>query len=134
MSNHIVHNEVFAAFEAGKYIIPEREKDCSALPWNNHPKFKGVALKHLVTGGDSGGLFSYHLVRIEPNEAIGEHIHDPQLETHEVVAGSGVCLNGDCRIDYAPGTISLFKPRVNHSVRAGENGLLLFAKFMPPLC
>jgi hypothetical protein len=52
--NDIAHNEVFAAFETGEYIVPEGEKDCSALPWNNHPTFKGVALKHLVTAGDSG--------------------------------------------------------------------------------
>lgn len=130
----IVENAVFAAFESGRCVTPEGEKDCAALPWNKHPAFTGVALKHLVGGGDSGGLFSYHLVRIDPGEAIGEHVHDPQLETHEVVAGSGVCRNGGLDIEYAPGTISLFKPRTAHSVRAGENGLLLLAKFFPPLC
>jgi quercetin dioxygenase-like cupin family protein len=130
----IVINDLFGAFDSGRYVVPEGIRDFSALPWNAHPKFRGVALKHLVVGADSGGLFSYHLVRIEPGEAIGAHIHDPQTETHEVVAGDGVCVNGDLRFDYSPGTLSLFQPRVEHSVRAGESGLLLFAKFYPPLC
>jgi Uncharacterized conserved protein, contains double-stranded beta-helix domain len=110
------------------------ERDFTALPWRPHPAFAGVALKHLVVGEDSGGLFSYHLVRIDPGKAIGDHIHDPQLETHEVVAGRGVCLNGGERIEYAPGVISIFRPGTAHEVAAGEDGLLLFAKFIPPLC
>lgn len=125
---------VFAAFETGFLGLPGKEKDFTPLPWNSHPAFEGVRLKHLVTAGDSGGLFSYHLVSIEPGKAIGAHIHDPQLETHEVVEGRGICRNGDARIVYAPGVISIFQPKTPHEVVAGETGLLLFAKFMPPLC
>lgn len=127
-------NTTFAAFENGALAVPGMEKPFAPLPWNNHPAFDGVALKHLVTGAESGGLFSYHLVRIQPGRAIGDHLHDPQLETHEVVGGAGACRNGDAVIDYRPGTLSIFQPRVRHSVEAGETGLLILAKFMPPLC
>lgn len=34
------------------------------------------------------GKFSYHLVRIAPDCSIGNHIHETQLETHEVYADS----------------------------------------------
>lgn len=127
-------DDVFEAFDTGKYAAPEAERDFSQLVWNAHPKFPGVALKHLLIGKDTGGTFSYHLVRIDPGKAIGDHLHDPQLETHEVIAGSGECVNGGTRITYQPGVVSVFQPRVRHEVTAGESGLKLFAKFMPPLC
>lgn len=79
-------------------------------------------------------MFSYHLVKIEPGHAIGDHIHDPQLETHEVIDGTGVCRNGELVNKYKPGVISIFPPRINHAVEAGNDGLLLFAKFILPLC
>ena len=37
-------------------------------------------------------LYSYHLVRIAPGKSILDHIHDPQLETHEVISGKGTCI------------------------------------------
>lgn len=126
-------NGVFNAFDAGSFTGPDGEKRFSDLAWNRHPVFDGVALKHLLDDGDSGGLFSYHLVRIEPGKAIGRHIHDPQLETHEVIAGAGVCVNGERKIAYRPGVVSVFPSGVEHEVAAGDEGLLLFAKFMPPL-
>lgn len=65
---------------------------------------------------------------------IKDHIHDPQLETHEVVAGYGKCLNGGAEIEYRPGVISIMPAKVHHEVHAGDDGLYLFAKFMPALC
>lgn len=127
-------NDVFERFGAGRLAMAGGDRDFAALPWNKHPVFAGVALKHLVTSAESDGLFSYHLVKIDPGCAIGDHVHDPQLETHEVVAGNGECVNGGVAAAYRPGTIAIMPPRVRHEVRAGEDGLLLFAKFMPPLC
>ena len=127
-------NSLFDSFDNGALAVPGKEKDFSSLPWNAHPTFPGVALKHLVTGGETGGLFSYHLVRIEPGKRIGKHIHDPQLETHEVIDGRGGCRNGESELRYKPGVISIFPSGVTHEVTAEETGLLLFAKFMPPLC
>ncbi len=127
-------NSMFEKFENGRLFSPEKEKRFSDIPWNNHPSFTGVALKHLVTGDDTDGLFSYHLVKIAPGHAIGDHIHDPQLETHEVIDGSGICRSGQAVGEYFAGVISLIPPRLHHSVEAGDDGLLLFAKFMPPLC
>ena len=125
---------LFEEFDTGEFAIPQGGKRFADLAWNNHPAFDGVALKHLLEAKDTGGMFSYHLVRIAPGRAIGDHIHDPQTETHEVVAGHGLCRNDGREIPYRPGVISLFQPRTRHEVTAGEDGLLLFAKFMPPLC
>lgn len=103
------------------------------LPWNKHPAFDGVELKHIVTARETGGLFSYHLVRIAPGKAIGSHIHQTQLETHEVIAGSGVCVNNGTRLPYAPGVITILPMGLPHEVQAGPDGLYLFAKFIPAL-
>jgi len=46
-----------------------------SLPWNPHPKFAGVSLKHLVMGKDTGGRLSLHHVRLDPGCAIGDHTH-----------------------------------------------------------
>lgn len=124
----------FETFNNGKLVTPAATKDFSNIPWKEHPTFTGVELKHILTSEDTGGSYSYHLVRIAPNCSIKEHIHETQLETHEVIAGNGACINDGTTILYEPGTISVFPANVPHEVNAGENGLYLFAKFMPALC
>ncbi len=124
----------FEAFNNGELRLPVGTKLFSDIPWSNHPTFEGVALKHIVTSKDTNGKFSYHLVRIAPNKSIGTHIHETQLETHEVITGSGTAINGNVKLEYEPGVISIFPIGQSHSVNAGEDGLYLFAKFFPPLC
>lgn len=124
----------FEEFNTGKLVLPEKESNFAEIAWSKHPTFEGVELKHIVTAGDTNGEFSYHLVRIAPNCSIGEHIHETQLETHEVIAGSGVCINAGKTLPYEVGVISIMPAGVKHEVNAGADGLYLFAKFMPALC
>ena len=126
--------DTFEFFNNGRLILPEREADFAEIEWSKHPTFKGVELKHIITAKDTGGKFSYHLVRIAPDCSIGNHIHEPQLETHEVIKGSGKCVNAGRTITYEPGTISIMQAGIPHEVSAGSEGLYLFAKFMPALC
>lgn len=125
---------VFQYFETGCLCLPERTIGFESLKWVKHPVFEGVELKHLLTGEDSGGAFSYHLVRIAAAQKIGMHVHEAQLETHEVIGGSGTALNDGIHIDYEPGVMSVFPPGIAHEIVAGEKGLFLFAKFFPALC
>ncbi len=125
---------LFEAFNQGQLIIPGKTVNFESIPWNKHPAFDGVALKHIVTSSDTNGEFSYHLVRIAPNKSIFNHIHELQLETHEVISGDGTCINNQCEIPYSPGIISIMPKAVPHEVHAGDDGLLLFAKFIPALC
>jgi quercetin dioxygenase-like cupin family protein len=119
--------------EDGKLLLPETNVDFAGIPWSKHPAFEGVELKHLITSKHTNGQFSYHLVRIAPHKSIGSHVHKEQLETHEVIAGSGNCVNNGVQLTYRPGVISIFPVNLPHEVHAGADGLFLFAKFMPAL-
>lgn len=129
-----MEKEVFEAFNCGTLSLPKSAVSFSGIAWSKHPTFDGVELKHIITAKDTGGAFSYHLVRIAPNKSIGNHIHETQLETHEVIAGCGVCINDGTEIAYEPGVISIMPAKVPHQVNAGKDGLYLFAKFFPALC
>lgn len=129
------YKNLFEKFnEGGKLLLPDATITFDAIPWSKHPTFEGVELKHIITSERTGGQFSYHLVRIAPNKKIGSHIHEKQLETHEVISGTGVCVNDGVELTYETGIISIFPIGVPHEVIAGDDGLCLFAKFMPALC
>lgn len=128
------YQKLFERFDkAGKLILPGTEISFADIPWSKHPAFEGVELKHIVTSGQTGGQFSYHLVRIAPNKKIGSHVHKTQLETHEVISGSGICINEGTEIKYEPGVISVLSVNIPHEVTAGSEGLYIFAKFIPAL-
>lgn len=125
---------VFEAFNNGVMELPDYKVRFADIPWSKHPTFEGVELKHIITAKDTNGEFSYHLVRIEPDKSIKMHIHEKQLETHEVIEGSGVCINNGIEIEYHPGVITILPKEIPHEVNAGHDGLYLFAKFFPALC
>ncbi len=129
------YKNLFEKFnEGGKMLLKDATVTFDAIPWSKHPTFEGVELKHIITSERTDGQFSYHLVRIAPNKKIGSHIHEKQLETHEVISGTGVCVNDGVELPYETGVISIFPIGVPHEVIAGDDGLCLFAKFMPALC
>ncbi len=129
------YKNLFEKFnEGGKLLLKDATVTFDAIPWSKHPTFEGVELKHIITSERTDGQFSYHLVRIAPNKKIGSHIHEKQLETHEVISGTGVCVNDGVELPYETGVISIFPIGVPHEVIAGDDGLCLFAKFMSALC
>ena len=129
------HKNLFEQFnEKGKLLLPDATVDFAAIAWSKHPAFEGVELKHIITSEKTDGQFSFHLVRIAPNKKIGNHIHEKQLETHEIISGAGICVNNGAKLPYEAGVISIFPVGVPHEVIARENGLYLFAKFVPALC
>lgn len=127
-------NKLFEAFNNGTLKLPGKSALFADISWSKHPTFEGVELKHIITAKDTDGQFSYHLVRIAPDKSIQNHIHKTQLETHEVIAGSGICMIADSTISYEIGTISIIPASIPHEVHAGKEGLNLFAKFIPALC
>ena len=129
-----MRNEVFEAFDHGKMTAVGKIRDFDTIEWSKHPVFEGVELKHILPGSETNGQFSYHLVKVAPGKKIGNHIHETQLETHEVIAGDGFCVNDGTRLEYSQGVISIIPAKIEHEVTAGSDGLYVFAKFIPPLC
>lgn len=82
-----------------------------------------MLLKHLLKGEDTGGLFSSHLVRVDPGHDIGEHLHEGRYELHEIVGGAGVCHTRGEELRYVPGVSALMHPDVLHRITAGDQGL-----------
>ncbi len=122
--------DLFKQFENGTLVNAGLKKDVSACAWDKHKDFLGVSLKNLLTAEQTDGLFTCHLVRIEPNCKIGMHTHVASIELHEVIKGSGVCLTEQGEVPYVPGTMAVIACNAPHEVRAGEDGLCLFAKFV----
>jgi quercetin dioxygenase-like cupin family protein len=109
------------------------DRETESLPWDAHPKFKGVFLRHLVTGSETGGHLSLHYVRIDPGCTIGDHTHAGQVEIHDVLEGEGTCTVAKKKIRYIPGIMGIMPADTLHRVDAGTEGLLLLATFSPPL-
>lgn len=128
------YKNLFEKFNEGRLLLPDAMVSFDDIPWSEHPSFEGVELKHIITSEKTDGQFSFHLVRIASGKKIGSHIHEKQLETHEVISGAGVCVNNGVELSYETGVISIFPIGVPHEVVAGDDGLYLFAKFIPALC
>ncbi|MBG0777696.1 MAG: cupin domain-containing protein [Desulfovibrionaceae bacterium] len=102
-------------------------------PWNDHPAFTGVRMKHLVTGAETAGRFSCHLVQVAPGCALLSHTHPTQVELHVVLQGDGQCTLCSRAVDYAPGSMAVIPQASEHAVRAGNGGLTILAQFAPAL-
>jgi len=123
-------NALFDAFAQGTILCGATRASAAALAWNAHKSFAGVFLKDLLESESTDGMFSCHLVRIEPKMSIGLHSHPDSVELHEVIAGRGACVTRDGTFSYVPGTISVIARDMPHEVHASEDGLYLFAKFI----
>lgn len=124
---------IFEQLAKGGITFPNRNETIDGLPWNEHPKFRGVFLKHLIGGADTEGKLSCHIVRIDPCCVLQEHVHENQWELHEVIDGDGVLLAYGGKTSYYPGQIAVMPKGTLHEVAAGEGGLVLLAKFFPAL-
>lgn len=120
-------------FETGSVSGSAGKKETESVAWTPHPAFAGVSMKHLVTGADTNGTSSVHLVRVNPDCCIGDHIHKGKTEIHHVVAGDGRCLLEGREIAYAEGVVAVIPADCPHSVVAGDPGLFLLAVFSPAL-
>ena len=126
-------NEMTRCLEQADIILENSHLSATQLPWNPHPTFTGVSLKHLITGQATDGQLSCHLVKVEPGGVLETHIHEGQWELHEVMCGQGKALMGDREVTYEPGSMAVIPRGTKHQVRAGKEGLLLCAKFFPAL-
>jgi mannose-6-phosphate isomerase-like protein (cupin superfamily) len=120
-------------FADGKTYTSTDLRNAKELDFVPHAKFKGVYLKLLVPGAMTDGQISSHLVKVDPHCVLDTHIHENNLEIHEVISGSAKAMVGDKEVDYLPGTIGVLPAGVPHKIVAGEEGVYILAKFTPAL-
>lgn len=120
-------------FENGKGHFLKGEENFSELLFEPHKTFTGVALKHLVTGKETEGRLSCHLVKVEPLCCLESHTHPDHLEIHEVIAGEGFYKIDNLEYNYQPGSIGVIPMNTVHQVEAGKEGLYILATFSPAL-
>ncbi|MDD4254006.1 MAG: cupin domain-containing protein [Methanofollis sp.] len=118
-------------FENGAMLFPTHELEAKDAPWYQHPEWKGVFLKDLVLGNDTGDAFSYHLVRVQGGCEVGDHVHSDQWEWNAILRGSGVFVFDEKEIPFQPGYTFATPPGVRHMVSAGSEELMLLAVFIP---
>ena len=120
-------------FEQGVVLFPDLEVRAAEKPWYASPTWKGVFLKDLVTGQETDGAFSYHLMRVERNGEIPDHAHETQWSWNVVLGGTGAFVLGGRRVPVEVGQTFITPPRVHHAVSAGDEEISLLAIFAPAL-
>jgi len=125
--------DLLELFEHGTVLFPDLEVRAAEKPWYASPTWKGVFLKDLVTGKETGGAFSYHLMRVERNSEIPDHAHETQWSWNVVLGGTGLFVLGGRRVPVEVGQTFVTPPQVHHAVSAGDDELSLLAIFVPAL-
>jgi len=120
-------------FEQASVFLPHLEIEAGAKPWYSHPASKGVFLKDLVTAKETGGKFSYHLVRVWKDCEVSDHDHETQWEWNLIISGKGTFVIGDKEVILSPGQAFATPPKNHHTVCAGHEDLSLLALFIPAL-
>jgi len=126
-------NENGSGFDEGCCVLPGGTIRLADIPEKPHPAFAGVFLRCLVPGRETGGALSLHLVRVAPGCRLDAHVHEGQWEVHRVEAGNGVAVIDGKQAEYRPGVAAVIPKGARHEVRAGDQGLVLYAEFAPAL-
>ena len=116
-------------------VIPGQTIVTESIPWNPHPKFAGVFLRHLVTGQYYRGTSEpasctdrprlYHR-RSCPCRASGRSMMSSQV--------MGVCTLAGTDIPYNPGVVGVMPADQVHRVEAGDRGCSCWLTSRPRWC
>lgn len=120
-------------FEIGRICTISQIVNAESIDFSPHAIFKGVSLKHLVTGKMTNNQISCHLVKVEPFCLLDTHVHENNLEIHEIISGDGTCYIGENKVFYSVGAVGVIPEKVPHKVEAGAKGIYILAKFTPAL-
>jgi mannose-6-phosphate isomerase-like protein (cupin superfamily) len=127
------NDNIVELFADSRIVYPGKEIDAAKLPWYEHPAFKGVFLKDLVTGADTKGTFSCHVVLVKKGFEVGMHDHKAEWEFNEVIKGAGYMVIDGKKVACRPGFSYVTPPGIAHDVSAPEQEVVLLAKFVPAL-
>jgi len=120
-------------FENGKIHTEGNAVQTISIEYIAHKSFNGVYLKHLVRGEQTKNQLSCHLVKVDPNCVLDEHVHPDHLEIHKVIAGNGTFQMAGKQAEYVAGTVGVIPENTTHKVTAGKDGVYILATFSPAL-
>ena len=113
--------------------IPITLTDKNTGEWKEHPRFKGILIKPLLTSADNPHA-NVNIVRVLPGSTIGTHNHGSQVETIYVIAGQSVFTIAGTETPFVAGQIIAAPVGVEHSLRNdGPEMVELLTIFTPPL-
>jgi quercetin dioxygenase-like cupin family protein len=113
--------------------IPVEILDSGTGEWTEHPRFKGILIKNLLTR-EHNALANVNVVRVPTGGVIGDHHHGTQVETIYVLKGQSILTVEDREIPFNAGQIVAMPIGVPHSLRnEGEAWVELLTIFTPPL-
>lgn len=129
----MIHTDTSKIFDQGMVVFPDHQEDINKKSWYTPPGWVGVSLKDIITGKDTDGAFSYHLVRIAKRSEVPSHAHDTQWEWNVILNGNGSFVIQEKEMQVTIGETYATPPGVSHTVKAGNRELVLTATFVPAL-
>ena len=106
--------------------------DKNSGEWKEHPRFKGILFKPLITRADNPHA-NVNVVRVPPGCKIGLHTHSDQIETIYVLSGISVFTIAGVETSFAAGQIIAAPSGIEHSLRNdGPQMVELLTIFTPP--
>lgn len=107
--------------------------DSSAVDWTEHPRFRSIGMKALLTAADNP-LAGVNAVQVPPDGIIGRHMHAQEIETVYVLAGQSVLTLGDADYPFAAGQVVAIPAGLEHALHnTGAETVELLCIFTPPL-
>ena len=107
--------------------------DSRAGEWKEHPRFKGILIKNLLTT-EQNKLANVNVVQVPTGGVIGSHNHGAQVETIYVLSGQSILTIDGVDFPFGAGQAVAMPDGVSHSLRNEEDELVeLLTIFTPPL-
>jgi quercetin dioxygenase-like cupin family protein len=107
--------------------------DAAAVEPKEHPRFRGIYLKGLLTSAENP-FANVNIVHVPPGGVIGHHHHPEQIETIYVLKGQSVFFVGGTEVHFNAGQIVAVPIGMEHGLRnLGSEQVELLTFFTPPI-
>ena len=111
--------------------LPYTLADKNTGEWQEHPRFKGILLKPLLTHLDNPHA-NVNVVRVSPGGVIGFHTHPAQVETIYVISGKSIFTINGLETPLEAGQIIAAPTAVEHSLRNESNEIVELLTIFTP--
>jgi len=107
-------------------------REVESLDWEEHPKFKNVFVKYLLTKRDNDSNITYLLVKTLKGTKIPKHVHEKSVDIIYPLKGKGeIHIDGFGDFAYVPGNCIIIPKNIPHNVDNVEETLIAIDIFDP---